>query len=465
VSENSGIGPYDRLPTDGGQTVPLYLITFDKRGRCQSPLTLARVLDEVKNGAYTDVHIFSHGWNNVFKDAVSLYRNFFARYFQLRSKHVLNGTGYSPVLVGIIWPSTLLVLPWEATPRIAGTGSGPERDDLEGADAQALLEVAEALAPSERERLYYFAERGPTLTPTEARELAILLLPIYQASASQTSEIGQAASSTTVDDLITIWQKTFPRRNVPSGKAGFARETSVASAAHQPSVAGGPVEWLDPRLPVRIASVLQMKDRAGIVGAAGVGPELVQKLLATEKVRTHLIGHSYGSKVMLSALCYQTPAAPAASLLLLEPAISYLCFAENIDGSGRGGGYRQAVDHVKQPILSTFSRSDAPLTKFFHLAVVRDSDWGEQKIAGVPPSKFAALGGFGPGGLREGESKTLDVLSPETGPAANKYPRGEAGIKIYGLDGSNGQINGHGDVATDFTAWAHLSLVAGGNLR
>jgi hypothetical protein len=114
--------------------------------------------------------------------------------------------------------------------------------------------------------------------------------------------------------------------------------------------------------------------------------------------------------------------------------------------------------------MSTFSRNDVPLTKGFHKAVIRDSDWGEQKIAGVPPNKFAALGGFGPGGLGEGESKTLEMLSPDLPPPSNLYPRGEAGVRIYGLDGSNGQIKGHGNVATEFTAWAHLNVVAGGEL-
>lgn len=167
---------------------------------------------------------------------------------------------------------------------------------------------------------------------------------------------------------------------------------------------------------------------------------------------------------MLSSLCCQAPARPAASLLLLEPAVSYLCFGENLDGKGRRGGYRDAFSYVSQPVMSTFSSGDTPLTKFFHLALIRDSDWGEQRIAGMPPSKFAALGGYGPGGLSTGESETLDLLSPDSPSPGNLYPRGEAGIKIFGLDGSKGQITGHGDVATRFTAWAHLNLVSGGEL-
>jgi hypothetical protein len=459
------IGPYDRFPMEGGRAAPFYLIVFDKGGRCQSPLSLAHLLEHVDAHEYSDVHVFSHGWNNVFKEGVKLYRDFFGHYFELRKERNLNDAGYRPVVVGIVWPSTLLVLPWESTPHIAGGAPGPERDDLHGADEQALSEVAAALGPQESERLYYFAERGPTLTPAEARELATLLLPMYQGSPAleQSREVGEAAPAVTVDEVLRIWSRAAPARRRRSGQAGFAADTGAAGPA-QPMTAALDWSHLDPRWPVRIASVLQMKDRAGTVGAKGVGPVLVQKLLAKDQPRVHLIGHSYGAKVILSSLCSQAPAHPAASLLLLEPAVSYLCFGENLDGKGRQGGYRDALARVRQPVLSTFSSADTPLTKFFHLAVIRDSDWGEQKIAGEPPNKFAALGGFGPGGLRPGESKTLDVLSPDAPTPANRYPQGEAGIRIYGLNGSQGQITGHGDVANKFTAWAHLNLVSGGAL-
>jgi hypothetical protein len=460
-------GPYDYFPMDGGQTAPFYLILFDKKGRCQSPVTLQKLLDEAKSRTYTDIHVFSHGWNNVFKDALTLYRDFFGHYFKLLREHIQD-PAYRPIIVGIIWPSTLLVLPWESAPHIAGGAPGvpdERRAELAGADHQALSDIAGELEPRDSERLYSLAEAGDSLSAADARELAGLLLPFYQGSSAdtQSAEVGEAAPQVTADDILQIWAEAVPQGARQSTQAGFADDDDGAGSTPEAAA----LNWkdLDPRWPIRIASVLQMKDRAGTVGAKGVGPLLVANLLSAKAPRVHLIGHSYGGKVMLSSLCAQPVAQPAASLLLLEPAVSYLCFGENLDNKGRRGGYRGALDRVNQPILSTFSSSDAPLTQFFHRAVIRNSDWGEQRIAGEPPNKFAALGGFGPGGLRQGESKTLDVLSPDLPPPGSLYPRGEAGIKIYGLNGSNGQIKGHGDVATKFTAWAHLNLVSGGNLK
>jgi hypothetical protein len=349
-----------------------------------------------------------------------------------------------------------MVLPWEATPKIAALPSAAERDEAATSEQQNLQEVASEVEASKAQRLYELVERGATLQPDEAREFAMILLPIYQRSARSGSqaEVGDSApSDLTADDLLALWRKISPTRPAAGQKPGLARDTQEAELR----AAGGPLTWLDPRGPVRIASVLIMKDRAGVVGYNGVGPFLLQKLLA-QNLRVHAIGHSFGCKVVLSALCSQPPLKPATSLLLLQPAISYLCFGDNIDGKGRTGGYRAALRYVQKPIYSTFSSRDVPLTKLFHLAVVRDSDWGEIRIAGVPPSKFAALGGFGPGGVKAGESNTVDIPLPGT-----KYPD-NARYQVVALNGSDGQIKGHGDIATQFTAWAHLSLVSGEQL-
>jgi hypothetical protein len=411
------------------------------------------LLEEVDSDKYTDVHIFSHGWNNVFKDAINLYRTFFAFYFQLRDQLRLNDPAkYRPLVVGVIWPSTWIVLPWESTPKIAAVSSATERDEALNADQETLQEVASEIERFDAQRLYQLVERGATLQADEARELAKILLPIYQRSALLGNEVevgGDTPPELTPDDLLALWRKTMSSGASSTQRPGFARDTEGSDVR----AAGGPLSWLDPRGPVRVASVLIMKDRAGVVGYKGVGPLLLQKLLA-KNVRVHAIGHSFGCKVMLSALSSEPPVKQASSLLLLQPAISYLCFGYDLDGKGRIGGYRGALNYVQKPIYSTFSDSDLPLTRLFHLAVIRDSDWGEVKIAAVPPSRFAALGGFGPGGLKDGESTAIDLIEPK-----NKYPD-STGYKIVALNGSNGRITGHGDVATQYTAWAHLNLVS-----
>jgi hypothetical protein len=112
---------------------------------------------------------------------------------------------------------------------------------------------------------------------------------------------------------------------------------------------------------------------------------------------------------------------------------------------------------VRHPILSTFSKKDFPLHGTFHLSLRRDSDLGEAQIAaggtsaGDPPSRYAALGGYGP----RGAGQSLIDPIPGTG---ESY--GDLGVApIIGLDGSKGRITGHGDIAKPETAWALHQLI------
>ena len=192
-----------------------------------------------------------------------------------------------------------------------------------------------------------------------------------------------------------------------------------------------------------------MKDRAGTVGFKGVGP-MLQRLLTAGQQRTHLIGHSYGAKVVLSATAAGNALPrPVTSMLLLQPAVSHLCFADQVPGTSHPGGYRKVLTRVDQPILSTFSKHDFALTKLFHLALRRKSDLGEIKIGGTP-SKYAALGGFGP---NEAHEERIDI---KTLPAS--YNLGSNAPEVYGIKADQ-TIKGHGDISNLSTWWALYNLV------
>ena len=203
-----------------------------------------------------------------------------------------------------------------------------------------------------------------------------------------------------------------------------------------PQAAGLPRVAFDPRDILRACTVFRMKDRAGLVGSAGAGP-LVRDLLAADPAaRFHLTGHSYGCRVLLAALSTARLPRQVDSLLLLEPAVNYLCFAG-------------------QPVLSTFSARDTALHDFFHIAVRRRADLGEAKFAalGQVPSLYCALGGWGPGGLTEEEGReTMLAAYPE------RYDLGAGPVRIYGVRSDAG-IRGHSDVVNDFTFWALYNQV------
>jgi len=465
MSAEAPVGPYALIPISQDETAPWYVIPFDKAGNCTGPKTRDHLIDAVKHGDFTDIYIFSHGWNNDWSDAVGDdpsgvangggYRSMIESYINLRRKHKLAYTRpYRPLLIGIFWPSAWLVLPWESAPQIAATD--PQiAAAAEAQERSALDELAQLIDPADRDAFYALAKQDK-LSEADARELARILAPVYnQGSDTGLSDVPQAAAGqVTQDQLVELWRKLGGReKKLDTGKTGGL----LGGVSATPEVAGL-LENLDPRMLVRGASVWVMKDRAGTVGAHGVADLLTGLLSASATARVHTIGHSFGCRVLLSAICF--PASlprKVNSALLLQPATSHLCFASNVASSGKPGGYRVAFDRIEQPIMLTFSKEDWPLHNFFHLALVRASDVGDTQIAGgddEPPNIYAALGGYGPRGFAAGECQTIPI-----NPVSQPYDLGTGAPEVYALNGA-GVIHGHGAFNTEETWWALYSQVA-----
>lgn len=449
MSDRLPVGPYRTIETETGQAAPWYIIPFDKKGNCTGPLTRDHLLTTAKNNTYTDIILFAHGWNNDWNTATRRYEDFLEGYVKLRrSQQLTYPRPRHPLLVGVFWPSTALVLPWEIGPTIAA-----ERKTDDAAIAQERQEIetlAEALKPEDAKAFYRLVQREK-LTRAEALELAHLLFQLYADPSQIGEELPDDSPLASAEELLKLWQRATPTPEDTSGEFGFADEIAEPAGA---DIASDWLTDLDPRNIIRAATVWQMKDRAGVVGAYGVGSLLRELLTQNSAVRLHLIGHSYGCKVLLSALCFQEPPRPADSLLLLQPAVSYLCFAEDATGSGQPGGYRPALNRVEQPILSTFSRHDVPLTQLFHLAVRRRKDVGEIQIAAAtPPNRYAALGGYGPGGCPN-DCQEIDMLD-----VGQAYQLGAGAPQIYALKGDHAIAN-HGDIINRYTWWALYSQLA-----
>lgn len=443
-------GPYRHLRLSDGTDVPYYVIPFDKQGRCEGPETRRHLIESAKREGYTDLFLFSHGWNNDWTVATERYEDFIRGYMGMRQKHSLPmPPGYRPLLVGIFWPSTALVFKeGEVGPDIAG--DDPEVMDAAVAEErQEVREAAEALPPeADVERFYELAQKE-ALTEEEALELARILAPLYRTG---NDELG-ADGSSSAEEILAVWKEASPPEQDFSDPGDFGTVGGGTAGGPQAAGFGDALRRLDPRQAIRLFTVWQMKDRAGVVGARGVSPLLRDLLAATsEKTRVHLIGHSYGGKVVLSAVAAADLPRNVESILLLQPAVSHLCFARKVPTTDRPGGYRVVLDRVNRPVLATFSAHDVPLTKVFHLAVRRAGDLGEAQIAAdEPPSRYAALGGFGP---REAGEKLIDVLD-----RPQKYDLA-GGPRVYGVRATR-TISGHGDISNESTWWALYNLASG----
>jgi hypothetical protein len=449
VPETFPPGPYKLVTTSDDKTAPWYVIPFDKNGTCTAPLTRTDLIEAISKRKFTDVFLFSHGWNNDWNTASSRYEDFVAGFVRMRRDFELKVNGqYAPLLIGIFWPSTALVMPWERAPKFAGAAPGIDGDT--DSWRREVEELGQVLTDSDRSDLYSLAQKN-NLNDAESKRMAEIVAEAVKGFDKADTEGPRGPEGSPTADELLIRAKRMPRASATTQQSSGAFSFAKGPAA-EPTAALS-LGDLDPRILVRLATVLQMKDRAARVGAQGVATLLRDALEADSSARVHLIGHSYGAIVVLSALCADSPlTSPVHSVLLLQPAVSQWCFAANVLGKGYPGGYSAAVDRnrVKGSIFTTFSKNDAPLTLFFHLAARRARDLGQPKIAGSgplppPPSDFAALGGFGPAGV-DADLTVLRMTPPPT-PYASDLK------KICALNGDVA-ITGHGEISVPATWWA-----------
>lgn len=434
-------GPYRIISGPAGD-IPWYMVSFDRNGRCTAPRTAHELVDRAASGRYSDVVLFSHGWNNDWSQATARYESFVAGYLRVLREFPPTDGPRQPLLAGIFWPSTALVSESEAAPDIAG---GVVRDEDIAAEREIIEELGRALPTEHAEKFYALIQRE-ALDSGASHELTTMFLPLLGSDLAETG----GGKSPTPDDVVSgRWAAPATVAIPDLDDLGYYTEKAAGSKA--PETAG--LSWLDRRDLIRAFTVWQMKDRAGAVGSYGLG-SLLTNLLMHSSLSVHCVGHSYGAKVVLSAICApRSGSSSVRSVLLLQPAVSCMCFARDADGTGRPGGFRPALERVQLPILSTFSSRDLALTRFYQWALRRGRDLGEPTIAGLaPPSRYAALGGSGPGGLGTAAS-VIDVLD-----AGTPYALGPGSPEVYGVQATR-TISSHGDVSNPSTWWMLQQLL------
>lgn len=112
---------------------------------------------------------------------------------------------------------------------------------------------------------------------------------------------------------------------------------------------------------LNFTTFFMMKARAGDVGVKGVAPLIQAIRTARPDLRLHLMGHSFGCRVVTAAV-NALPAGDALrpnTMTLLQGAFSHNGFASQFDGTN-DGGFRQVVaaKKVRGPILISHTRND-----------------------------------------------------------------------------------------------------------
>lgn len=451
------IGPVRSIPFGDGVSADLYLLRFDKSGRLLSPQTARLAVAAARKA--TDLFLFSHGWNNVYADALDAYVRFAEGFISQRRRLGLPvPDGYRPVLIGVIWPATWFVPDRDEGPVIAGGGTDGEQIE------RMLAEITSDMPAESATEFAELIDGAEWLDTTQAERAADLMRAALwnDEDAESRSEPPDTAAVLSAWAALTDLDQPFVEDEEEVGTIGGgptargrgapSAERSGTDAQGDPASAGR--ARFSPRDALRLGSVWTMKARSGKVGVRGVGPLLAEILARGSEVRVHLVGHSFGARLLLSALASQQLERKARSMLLLQPAVNRWCFAAQVIGKDQPGGYRIVLERVEQPVLATRSAHDFPLHKVFHLAV-RGGSLGEIDLAAIGDvDRYGALGGYQP--QREDEFRR-DVVRDPDGDDPD-YDLSAAGT-VISLDGSrevDGKrvIGGHADINSKYTWWA-----------
>jgi hypothetical protein len=193
-----------------------------------------------------------------------------------------------------------------------------------------------------------------------------------------------------------------------------------------------------------------MKERAGTVGRRGVNSVLRQLKAVEPALRIHLVGHSFGARLVTAAADGPTGqvAVPFDTMTLLQAAFSHNAFALKFDGS-RDGTFRPilAEHKIQGPIVITCTLNDRAVGIAYALA---------SRLVGQDSSRVGdaadIFGGLGANGAQHTPEAVSGTLQPLSGHYALR------GGNVYNLN-ADAVISDHSDICHDEVAFALLAAM------
>ncbi|MEU0201325.1 MULTISPECIES: serine-threonine protein kinase [unclassified Streptomyces] len=336
---------------------PYWELTFDADGD-PAGRQRDRLLAGVRERKVRDLIVFAHGWNNDRSGATRLYDRFFAPVPRLAPAARI---GYA----GVLWPAMRFSdEPIPDFPR-AVAADAPRRPALDKDTRHALLETFPGRAllvdqiarlleqqPPEEAELEEFGRLVRLLVEVVAPGPQALFAADTVAEGVPQSEPGMLAGSSAA--ACEEFARALAESELPGAPQGF-RIPNPWDGAHEL---------------LRQATYYAMKRRAGTVGERGLGRVVGQLATAAPDVRVHLVGHSFGARLVSFALRgLPEGVRTVKSVTLLQGAFSHYAFAARLPHDARATGVLQGQQNrVDGPLVCCHSRHDAALGTMYPLA-------------------------------------------------------------------------------------------------
>ncbi|WP_329193959.1 MULTISPECIES: serine-threonine protein kinase [unclassified Streptomyces] len=353
----------------------------------------------------TDLLVFAHGWNSEPHTSTLLYDRFFEPFPDLVGPAVR--LGYA----GVLWPSIRFAdepIP-DFDPRgLAGALAEPGFGTALDPDTRRALGEFWPGREAELDRVAELLEERP---PSQAAfvEFGALVRELAGVAAVP-GATGEDVPAMFTEDVLEVCRR-FTEAVVEAGghAGGHVGGAEPPTGGAELSIGGGlRALWSGAKEVLRQATYYEMKKRAGVIGERGLGPLLARLAAHRPALRIHLIGHSFGGRVVSFSLrAVPAGARYVKSLTLLQGAFSHYAFTDRLPhDKSRGGtlhGLQRAVDG---PVVACHSPYDTALKVFYPLAsrmagdsagvLGLDERWGAlghdgvQAVAGAPRMTLAA---------------------------------------------------------------------------
>ncbi|MBJ7341708.1 serine/threonine protein kinase, partial [Mycolicibacterium sp.] len=313
--------------------------------------------------------------------------------------------------------------------------------------------------------------------PSTGRQLVAAIAPALPEQREQLDTIGQLLDERAQDrdkltefHSLTVGLVTTPAQGEEdAGETTLLTSDPVTALGHAATMAPRAQSdaqgvgnvfgrlWAGGRELLRTASYFEMKNRAGVIGRQGLGPLLGALTGPDGAPRIHLIGHSFGARLVSYSLSGLPPgavgsASPVKSLSLVQGAFSHFAFASSLPfDRSRAGALAGFVDRVDGPFVATFTDADRAVGRWYPAA----SLLARQDAEGTEAVTFR-WGAMGHDGYQNDSGVQTVVLVKDTTPSYDF-----AAGRFYALD-ANAVIakdesafsGAHSDIKHGEVTWA-----------
>ncbi|HWI34762.1 MAG TPA: hypothetical protein VNS83_10660, partial [Lapillicoccus sp.] len=385
---------------------------------------VATLVAQIRDSGTQDLFVLSHGWGNSEEVADQLYRGMFGLL------QASPGVPAAARFLGVYWPSLWFPDPPAGVDRdlLASRGAAPPppgQADAAVSGKAIAASLADGFSGSDRDDI----TRMGRLVDAGLKGVA----------AGEPQEVQQER----LEEFHALLGKVFatPRTSGASEDAGetalFATDDPRDAYGKLSAVMGsappeGDVQgigdffgrvWNGAKDALRVGSYFQMKSRAGDIGRDGLGSFLVALRNAAPGVRVHLIGHSFGARLVAFSLAgiASPDQSPVASLTLVQGAFSHWSFSDGSSDLGIQGALAGFQNRVQGPLCATFTSADwavgnwYPKASFLAQQDNQDSEgasrWGGMGADGYRgvPARDLALPLTGQEAFAPGEFHRIDA--------------------------------------------------------